>query len=536
VLIGLDAFDPELAAQWAAAGELPALARLFERGARAPVHNPVGVFVGAVWVNFASCLRPDRHRFHCWDEIDPRDYEWRLRSPDPDYDSFWKRIGDSGRRVAAVDVPHSRTPHAINGVEVNEWGCHDRHFGLHSSPVDRTAQLVAAHGLHPVYGIESYAARDFAPDDLVHRRGRYRTIVEERALLEELKAGAITKGEILQSLAREESWDLLVGVFGESHAVGHQQYHLHDRSHPRFDSETQQRLGGDPLLQVYREIDAALGRLLDFVSTDALVLVHLSHGMTVHNDGTHLLDEVLALLDQGSPKRSAANVLRKIAQPAAPELRRLATAWRVPASARRFLGQWLRAGRPRHRAGRRFFMAPNNSVYGGVRLNLAGREPRGRVEPNEVEELCRTLERDLLELINVATGKPAILAVIRSDAHHIRHPDDTMPDLFIEWDRSAPIETVLSPKTGMVRTAYTGSRSGDHRPDGLLLAMGPDFAAGAEFPAIRVEDIGPSIAARLGTSLEDVDGAVITWLSGSAGHPKDAQNSELITDAAVSSG
>ncbi|MGA8469219.1 MAG: hypothetical protein WB721_10255, partial [Pseudolabrys sp.] len=31
------------------------------------------------------------------------------------------------------------------------------------------------------------------------------------------------------------------------------------------------------------------------------------------------------------------------------------------------------------------FMEPNNFVHGGVRLNLAGREPQGCVQPNEVD-------------------------------------------------------------------------------------------------------------------------------------------------------
>jgi predicted AlkP superfamily phosphohydrolase/phosphomutase len=251
VVIGLDAFDPQLAASWAEQGELPTLARLFAQGTRAVVHNPFGLFVGSLWFNFASALKPHRHRYHCWDEIDPSTYQWRRVSPEPGgYSSFWTKIGEAGRRVAAVDVPHSKAPASLNGIEVAEWGCHDRHFGFHAIPAGKAGELAAAHGLHPILGVDAYQVRDFAPDDFVHRRGQYRTAEEDKALLDGLKAGTRTKGEMLGSLLAEEPWDLFVGVFGESHAVGHQLYHLHDPGHPQFDRARQAALGGDPVLQI----------------------------------------------------------------------------------------------------------------------------------------------------------------------------------------------------------------------------------------------------------------------------------------------
>jgi predicted AlkP superfamily phosphohydrolase/phosphomutase len=513
IFLGLDAFDPDLAIAWAGEGALPNLARLLGEAGRARVDNPFGLFVGSLWVNLASCLRPDRHRFHCWDEIDPATYEWRPSPPRPDlYTSFWKRIGDAGRRVAVIDVPHCRADEGLNGVQVAEWGCHDRHFGLHSYPEERAVQLVAAHGVHPVLGVDAFAPGGFAPDDLVHRRGTYRTAEEERQLLAELIAGARTKSELVDSLLGEEPWDLFVAVFGESHAVGHQQYHLHDPAHPRFDAELRQTLGGDPLLQVYREIDAGVGRILAAAPSDATILVHLSHGMTVHNDGTHLLDELLSRLDGARGRSGIRGRLRAVAKPALPFLRRLALGAPMPSVIRRTIGQWLRAERPRHRAARRYFLSPNNFVFSGVRLNLAGREPEGKVPPGDFDRVCDELERELLKVINVAAGKPAIRSVVRCDRHHNRRPDDSMPDLFIEWDRTSPIETVFSPRVGTVATRYDGWRTGDHRPDGLLLVRAADVAPGQTYAPIRTEDIGASIAARLGVDLDDVDGVPAEWM------------------------
>ena len=81
-----------------------------------------------------------------------------------------------------------------------------------------------------------------------------------------------------------------------------------------------------------------------------------------------------------------------------------------------------------------------------------------------------------------------------------------MPDLFVDWNRAAPIETVNSPAIGTVRAPYDCWRTGDHRPGGLLLVRGPGLPAGRPLPRMLMEDLPVTIAARLGVVLDDVDG------------------------------
>jgi predicted AlkP superfamily phosphohydrolase/phosphomutase len=171
---------------------------------------------------------------------------------------------------------------------------------------------------------------------------------------------------------------------------------------------------------------------------------------------------------------------------------------------------------PAVRARRRFFRSPNNSVYGGARINLENREPRGLVRAGEFDATCEALRQDLLALVNVDTGRPAVRAVDRLDAHYLRPPGDALPDLIIDWNHDAPIETVWSPKIGFVHAPYTNWRTGDHKPGGLLLAAGPGIAAGADLGEIPIADLGPTICARLGVSLRGDDGRPAAALIGSA--------------------
>ena len=61
------------------------------------------------------------------------------------------------------------------------------------------------------------------------------------------------------------------------------------------------------------------------------------------------------------------------------------------------------------------FAVNNGEVYGAVRVNLAGREPSGRVAPGrDYEDFCRKLGDDLLALVNADSGAPAVRRVLRT--------------------------------------------------------------------------------------------------------------------------
>jgi predicted AlkP superfamily phosphohydrolase/phosphomutase len=520
VYAALDATDPSIVRQLAATGRMPTLARLFERAAHCKVRNPFGMFVSSLWINFATACRTDTHGYHCWDEIDVNSYERRMTTPlGAETRTFWRSLSDAGRSVAVIDVPHSCAGAAIDGIQVAEWGAHDRHFGFHSWPPKKAGEIEAQFGLHPLFGMDAHRPHQFAPDDYAHREAPLRTQEEDIVLFDSLTRGVGAKRKLNAALKAERDWDLFLTVLGEGHAIGHQQWHLHDSTHPRFDPQMVRVLGGDPVEHIYCEMDAALANLLDSVDNDTTVMVHLSHGMGPHYDGCHLLDEVLhrlELLHQAPSHLSGKELIKRAARvlPGATQRRFFALAAPVlrEAAERRTFPPCPEFVTAQDRAKQRYFLAPNNYYQGGVRLNLSGREPKGLVRTEEVDQLCKELRNDLMALVNVATGGPVINNVVRLDRWFARSVTDTFPDLLVDWERTAQIETVWSPKIGLVHAPYTHWRTGDHRPGGVLLAYGPDIPAGATLPTLAMEDIGASIAARLGVRLDDVDGAAANWL------------------------
>ena len=276
-----------------------------------------------------------------------------------------------------------------------------------------------------------------------------------------------------------------------------------------------------PWSGIYERLDAAVAAHLERCDPATTFVLLLSHGMSRHYDATHLLEEVLRRLDEFERRgidghrfaRTAKRTLLRLPAGARRAARRPAAALARRAAGRRELINWWGDDAEHDWTRQRFFLAPNNTVYGGVRINVRGRERRGTVEPGaEYEAVCERLGKDLLELVNVDTGEPVVNGISRTEDHYRRLPVDALPDLLLDWNRDRHAETIWSAKTGMIHGRYDLWRSGDHRLDGLLIARGPDLDAGPK-PPIRSIDLGPTIAARLGVALEGVDGAAVDWLA-----------------------
>lgn len=508
--LAIDAADPELIRRMAHAGEMPATANFMKKAASVHTRAPVGVFVSANWPTIFTATLPDRHRYLCWDEITGGTYSYRETDPTMVRGTpFWETLSDAGRRVAVLDVPHT-VVRPLDGVMLSEWGCHDRHLGTVSWPAGLAAELSERYGAH-LGSMAPPGRSQFAPCDYKHRAGDERTDDESVALFEDICSGLECKRGVSAELLDQGNWDLFLNVLGESHCVGHQLWHLHDPSHPRHDPALAARLQGDPVRAVYRRLDAAIGDHLARSGPDDTVYLFFPHGMTAHNDGTHLFDHVLHRLDWslddpgglGRQTRAAAEVARLIPRPVRGH------ALRAAAPLLRARTREMELAPLPHPQDRRWFLTPNNTVEGAVRLNLAGREPSGRVHPADRREVLRWLSQRLMELVNVDTGGRVIRNCVITDDVYKREPGDALGDLYVEWERSAPIERVWSPAIGTVAVPYGHWRQGDHVRAGLVYATGPGIKPGRRRGTVGTESVGATLSAAAGVRLRDVDGRPI---------------------------
>ena len=118
--------------------------------------------------------------------------------------------------------------------------------------------------------------------------------------------------------------------------------------------------------------------------------------------------------------------------------------------------------------------------FGQIFLNLKGRQPHGCVAPEDARPLLDELKAGLMAIPHPETGEPLVEHVYeRDELYHGPHAE-LSPDLTVvltDWRyRTIGLHDFT---TNKVITPAFGP-TGDHRLEGILIAAGPAFRAGAE--------------------------------------------------------
>jgi predicted AlkP superfamily phosphohydrolase/phosphomutase len=283
---------------------------------------------------------------------------------------------------------------------------------------------------------------------------------------------------------------------------------------------------------VYVAIDAAIGDILSDAGPETTTIVLAGHGMTSKRGAQFMLHEILVRLNvavAAEPASTAPSPVDRLDS-------LLAWGWQqMPQSARQLLKPvrdrlrgWIDepGGLPAPKldpAKGKCFLVENHFAVGGIRLNLTGREPSGKVLPGpEADALCVQLKRDLMDIRDLNTGKRAISDVVRTrDLYRGDYLDD-LPDVLVIWSADVPLGTAVvgkpgngkvrlgSDKIGVLEGENRYCRTGEHRPDGMFIASGPGVEPEALQRTVSILDFAPTITKLLDVDLPDVDGEAIS--------------------------
>ncbi len=505
-VIGLDAAESTLLEKWAAAGHLPNIARLNREGVILKLSNPMETLPGAIWPEICSGRSSGKvGQFYHPEQV--HSGEAILRPLEHDEldatDNYWSVASENGRRVCVIDQAQSALNTKLNGIQVLEWGLHDRTFGERCHPPDLQNYIHTHYGLHPVRRCDGYENSERGRDDL----------------LRDLIKGSEGKRALALDLLAREDWDLYACTLGETHCVGHHFWRCLEAASRGNDAEYPKAHQG-AIRTIYEQADETLGRLIEAAGPGATILVVASHGMGPSRAGGHLLPEILARLgmgsDRGAPARSGwlrdlqRRVRYGVPDSWLPILQALAATRPVKAMQRGAGALRFPLESPLTRA----VAVPNNRV-GAIRLNLKGREPFGCVAPgNEAKSLLEDLRDALLELKDPETGDSIIDRVSTADELFgpDHHPD--VPDLMVVFRIGHdPIEACQSDQVGTIKIPYftrRTHRSGDHTVESRLWAIGPGIPCGQLRPQANVLDIAPTILKLLNVPLpNNLDGSAI---------------------------
>ena len=513
VVVGLDSADKDLIDRWVAEGALPNFARLRDRSVQGDIENPLGMEAGSCWPTFYYGVSPAKHgqydgtRYYDAKSYRDSKYTAEMLAPNP----IWQVVSDAGQRVAVIDAPYRYTAERINGIDVHDWGPHaptgkDSFARLHTNPDELAGEIEARFGSDPLGGA---MCDKFGP----------RTLKEQREFLENMLDRTRRKADMSIHFLKQGNWDLYLTCFSECHCIGHHAWHIHDVAHPDHDSDIRAKIG-DPLKAVYVAIDEAVGRVLECVDETTPVIVYCSHGIGPRYSGTRLLDKVLVKLEGGTPRERSD-----------PLTRTLRAAWRsLPVGLRNTLkpGQaklykrLYHGGFAGNRASRKCFEVLVNDGTAGIRVNLAGREASGIVQPGtECDALCESLTKSLSKIVDLETGRPLIKEVHRTNEIHEGARIDDLPDLLVSWNRSdrnrlGRLSRISSPEIGDMEHENLSFRTGDHLPVGRFYAVGPGITAPVDLGKVSVMDFAPTITTLLGIAHPGSDGRPITAVTDAA--------------------
>lgn len=516
LIIGLDAMSSTWANRWAADGTLPNIAAFLGTSFVGESRN-TDAFEGSTWPSFATAVGTGKHGFYWSEQLNPGTYRVLETTPDDQISQpmLWETLSAAGRRVVVLDAPMCPPVANLNGVQRVEWGGHDFAFGFQTHPPELKREILATVGPYPFSG----------PCDADHRSPE-----ECRAFADRLLKAIPMGTRLARETLRRERWDFALQVYGEAHCAGHQLWHLHDPAHPAYDPALSERLG-NPVREVYIALDRAFGELLADVSPDTTVVLLALHGMRPPWGATILAPQILSRLGvKHYHLEATADAAHDDSSHRLLALyRRLPVALRKPVyRLRQYLNQhWLGRGQSLgfDPARTKAFDLILGGAFSGIRLNLRGREPHGIVEPGaESERFMAELCRDLMEITDARTGRPAISRIIRTAEEFPGPKLGSLPDLVVAWNQENLLGTtnagggkgarvtLTSPKIGTVEGVNTYCRTGDHPLGGMFAVRGPGIAPGKLDRVVPNLDLAPTFARMMGCEMRDVDGVPIPEL------------------------
>jgi predicted dehydrogenase/predicted AlkP superfamily phosphohydrolase/phosphomutase len=511
LLLGLDAGDAELIERWCDEGVLPNISRMRSRGAWARLQTTAETTHVSAWPSLFTGTTPDKHGlYHAYVMTPGQQGHLRPRPDQSPFPFLWKLLSDHGKRCVVMDAFLTCPLEPFNGIQIVDWGTWSRFWQPTISPASLKREIRERFG--------SYPAEDHSKVGMV-------PLADLAGFRERLLAAAVRKTKVVRWLMEREDWDFFLTVFGESHPAGHYFWHLHDPSYLAHRLDEAGRVQ-HALRDVYVALDEAVGNVVDHIGDRTTVFLVSGDGMGPNYSGSHILADLLirmGLLNrEGTHPDVAANLelgqrprlTRKSPRPSAdvlhtirgmiPERMRLAlTNHLLPQQLQERLSlRWKTAGIAWDRT-RAFLIENANEGY--IRVNLKGREPEGIVAPGpDYERICDEIARTARGMTNPANGKPAALAVHRTDDLYRGPRRDHMPDVIINWDEEARITTELLTETyGMARRAAPACAlapyyTGNHRPSAFMIALGPEVTPGTAVEGGSILDLAPTILAAFG--------------------------------------
>lgn len=499
VVLGFDALDARYLDRYADA--LPNFRRLRSRGVEASLESTHPPWTGSAWPSLYTGTDPSHHGVY--DFFSSRGYPDEadlVTRGDVDRPAIWNYLSADGAPSVVLNVPVTHPADRIEGVLLPGYLAAEDEPGH-----PRGVRNDLGESIGEEYTIYSDGEISDDPDE---KFDGYLELLDRRR-----RAGL--------ALLSEHEWEFAFLQVQKTDAVFH-----------NFDDE-------DRFRAVYRAADRFLGDVLDLIDEETNVVVCSDHGIGPVDGYEIYVNELLrdggfvtaaeepsvrslgldkrSLLDgdegstatassersttaEGSeptdgPVARTARIARSVAERVGVEpsdVYAVAERIGVEEALVRLTPSALREGIGRGVDWRRSTAFCPSASLMGVRINLEGREPNGRVPRSEYEAVRQEIV-DHLSAVRTPDGDPAFEFVRPRDELYDGPRIEDAPDVvFLPAGMNHTVSTVLYGQPFVPHRAY------DHKTDGVFLGAGPGFRDGATVDRLSITDVAPIAMALLG--------------------------------------
>jgi predicted AlkP superfamily phosphohydrolase/phosphomutase len=498
IVIGLDGATFDIIEPLTRMGRLPNINGIMRNGVHGELHSTIHPVTPQAWTSFLTGKNAGKHGI--FDFMYRKEGEYGIRFCNASLrkaESLFFILSKANKRVGAIAIPFSFPPEEVNGFMLS---------GMDSPAEDERA-------VYPGWLYEEIE-NEFG-HYYIHLASPVGRRVDDERFWHDILKEDQNRTLISKYLMQRYPCDLFMVVYNNTDRVAHQ--HFDEAFHSNL--QENRHIGhNDFLVKTYENIDAQVGCLLSDLDENTSVLIMSDHGSGPIKKVFFLnrwLEKHGFLVYDPKTRGSFFNVID--------QARFLAKRF-LPRQAKNFMKSRMSGLRDKVDSVLSFSeiawdqtKAYGFGTYGNIYINLAGREPKGTVKPEEYDSVCNELIEKLMRLEDPDTGERIVENVYRRDDLYHGPSLALAPDLLIGWKDYAYYTSVtlgrengsvFGPPTNIDCSEY--KHVGTHRLKGIFMATGPNTQKGQRVFGARICDIAPTILYMLGQPVpEDMDGRVL---------------------------
>ena len=435
LVLGLDCAAPELLFGYE---DLPNIRRLMRMGAYGRLESVIPPITVPAWMCMTTSQDPGSLGVYGFRNRTDHTYSGlgiaSARSiTEP---AIWDHLAREGKKSIIVGVPPGYPPRKINGISVSCFLTPDTEKNVFTHPPEISDEVRRLFGRYPV------DVGGFRTDDKAWLRDQIRTMSR-------------IQFQVVRHLMQTKEWDYFHFVDIGLDRMHHGFWKYHDPQHVLHEPGSP---FADAIHDYYRHIDDEVGRTLELLTDDTVVLVVSDHGAQ-RLDGGFCVNEWLV--------REGLLVLNRYPSEVTP-FAKLDVDW----SRTRI---WSEGG-----------------YYARVFFNVKGREPQGIVEPAKYESFRDEVKARFLATVD-PEGKPLGTLVFKPEEiyHHVRN---IAPDLIVHFGALywRSIGGVGYPNIHVLEND-TGPDDCNHAQFGSFILAASNNPLSGEITGARLLDIAPTL-------------------------------------------